>query len=368
MSGQRALVIGGTGPTGPSLVNGLRAKDFETAILHTGRHEVDTIPPDVEHIHTNPFKIDELAAAVGDRTFDIVYSMYGRLRDIAPWFVGRTGKFVAVGGMPSYRGYAVPDLLTPPGLRVPTREEAPRSGEEENDKTAKMVASEDLVFEHHPDATLFRYPLIYGPGQILPREWLVVKRVLDGRRRMIVADGGLTLRTAGYGPNVGHALSLVADHLSVSAGKIYNVADEQCLTAAQTIAVLADALGVDMELVSLPSALATPARPFLTSEHTLHQQMGVDAIRFELGYRDLTPVVEALSETARYLRDHPIERGSITEQRLQDPFDYAAEDALIETYRQRMSEVQPLADAYDPDYRNRYAPGSSDWRLVEAKN
>ena len=31
-----------------------------------------------------------MAAAVGNRTFDIVYSMYGRLRDIAPWFVGKT--------------------------------------------------------------------------------------------------------------------------------------------------------------------------------------------------------------------------------------------------------------------------------------
>lgn len=368
MGEQTALVIGGTGPTGPSLVNGLLAQGFKTAILHTGRHEVDTIPRQVEHIHTNPFKISEMAAAVGNRTFDIVYSMYGRLRDIAPWFVGKTGKFVAVGGMPSYRGYAVPGLLQPPGLLVPTREDAPRSGVEENEKTAKMVASEDLVFEHHPTATLFRYPLIYGPGQILPREWLVVRRVLDGRRQMIVADGGLTLRTAGYGPNVGHALSLVAANLQISAGKTYNVADEQCLTAAQTITVLGDALDTEIELVSLPSELATPARPFLTSEHTLHQQMGVDAIRSELGYRDVTPVINALGETARYLRDNPIERGSVTEQRLQDPFDYQAEDALIEAYRKAAGDLQRLADAYDPGFRNRYAPGSNDWRLVEAKN
>lgn len=363
-----ALVIGGTGPTGPSLVNGLLAQGFRTAILHTGQHEVDTIPPQVEHIHTNPFKIDELASALGDRTFDIVYAMYGRLRDIAPWFVGRTGKFVAVGGMPSYLGYAVPDLLWPPGLPVPTREDAPRSDVQENEKTAKMVASEELVFEHHPTATLFRYPLIYGPGQILPREWLVVKRVLDGRRRMIVADGGLTLRTAGYGPNVGHALSLVADKQSVAAGQIYNVADEHCLTTTQTITVLADALDVEIELVSLPAALATPARPFLISEHTLHQQMGIDAMRFELGYRDVTPAAKALGITARYLRDNPVASGSVTEQRLQDPFDYKAEDALIETFRAATTDVLKLANAYDPEFRNRYAPGSSDWRLVEAKN
>ncbi|MEM7097600.1 MAG: NAD-dependent dehydratase [Pseudomonadota bacterium] len=363
-----ALVIGGTGPTGPSLVNGLVAQGFTTAILHTGRHEVDTIPDHVEHIHTNPFRIEELASAVGGRAFDIVYSMYGRLRDIAPWFVGRTGKFVAVGGMPSYRGYAVPNLLKPPGLLVPTREDAPASDATENEKTAKMVASEEMVFKYHPDATLFRYPLIYGPGQILPREWLVVRRVLDGRPRMIVADGGLTLRTVGFGSNVGHALSLVADNPDVSAGKTYNVADEQSLTTAQTISVLCEALGVDMELVSMPAHLATPARPFLTSEHSLHQHMSVDAIRSELGYRDVVPVVDALAETARYLRDHPVERGSVTEQRLQDPFDYAAEDALIEAYRSATAGVQSLADAYDPEYQYRYSPGATSWRKVKAKN
>ena len=368
MSERKALVIGGTGPTGPSLVQGLVDQGFATAILHTGRHEVASMSDQVEHIHTNPFKIDELAAAVGDRTFDIVYSMYGRLRDIAPWFVGKTGKFVAVGGMPSYLGYAMPSMLNPPGLRVPTREDAPRSDSQENEKTAKMVASEDLVFEHHPTATLFRYPLIYGPGQILPREWIVVRRVLDGRRRMIVADGGLTLRTMGYGPNVGHALALVAQNLESCEGKTYNVADEQSLTAAQTIKVLAQALDVEMELVSLPAVLATPARPFLTSEHTSHQHLSVDAIRHDLGYRDVVPAVEALAETARYLRDNPVERGSITEQRLQDPFDYAAEDELIDSYRAATERVEVLAEQYDPKFRNRYAPGSGDWRLVKAKD
>ena len=365
---QTALVIGGTGPTGPTLVQELLDQGFETTILHTGRHEVDSMSDLVEHLHTNPFKIDQLAAAIGDRTFDIVYSMYGRLRDIAPWFVGKTGKFVAVGGMPSYLGYAVPSILNPPGLKVPTREDAPRSDRQENEKTAKMVASEDLVFEHHPEATLFRYPLIYGPGQILPREWLVVRRVLDGRRRMIVADGGLTLRTMGYGPNVGHALALVAQNLDASQGKIYNVADEQSLTAAQSITVLSQALGVAMELVSLPAELATPARPFLTSEHTSHQHLSVDAIRHDLGYRDLVPTVEALTETARYLRDFPIEKGSVIEQRLQDPFDYEAEDELIATYRSATGQAKVLADAYDPEYRNRYAPGSGDWRMVKAKS
>jgi hypothetical protein len=42
----RALVIGGTGPTGHFIVNGLRARGFAVAMLHSGRHELAEIPDD----------------------------------------------------------------------------------------------------------------------------------------------------------------------------------------------------------------------------------------------------------------------------------------------------------------------------------
>jgi nucleoside-diphosphate-sugar epimerase len=364
----KALVIGGTGPTGPHVVNGLVSRGFEVAILHTGRHEVDTIPATVEHLHTNPFDIGMVGECLGARTFDVVYAMYGRLRNLAPFFRGRCGRFVAVGGVPAYRGYARPQRLWPTGLQVPVREDAERAVDDENVKVARIVATEDVVFEAHPDATIFRYPQIYGPGQIIPREWMIVRRVLDGRRRVIVADGGLTLRTVGYSANVAHALVLAVERSDAAAGKAYNVGDEHVLTVRQTIEVLGRALGHDLEIVSLPMELATPARPFMSSDTSLHGFLGVDAIRHDLGYRDVLPTVEALTLTARNLVDHPIERGSVTEMRLQDPFDYAAEDRLIERYRALLAEVRPVADAYDPDYRDRYAPGSDDWRLVEARS
>ena len=67
-----ALVVGGTGPTGHFIVNGLIARGFDVAILHTGRHEVDEIPDAVEHIHANPFDLDDLNGAIAGRTWDLV--------------------------------------------------------------------------------------------------------------------------------------------------------------------------------------------------------------------------------------------------------------------------------------------------------
>ena len=53
---------------------------------------------------------------------------------------------------------------------------------------------------------------------------------------------------------------------------------------------------------------------------------------------------------------------------MQDPFDYDAEDAIIDAYRSSIGHAAELAAAYDPDFRGRYSPGSDDWRLVDAKN
>ena len=65
--------IGGTGPTGPYIVNGLLQRDYRVAILHRGSHEVDEIPPEVEHIHTDPYEVSALETALRDRRFDVCH-------------------------------------------------------------------------------------------------------------------------------------------------------------------------------------------------------------------------------------------------------------------------------------------------------
>jgi nucleoside-diphosphate-sugar epimerase len=103
-----ALVIGGTGPTGPFVVNGLIERGHAVVICHTGAHEIDEIPSSVEHIHTDPFDSEALSGALGNRTFDLVVGMYGRLRSIAEIMAGRAGRLITVGGMPALRGYMDP--------------------------------------------------------------------------------------------------------------------------------------------------------------------------------------------------------------------------------------------------------------------
>jgi putative NADH-flavin reductase len=123
----RTLVIGGTGPTGHFVVNGLLRRGHTVAILHTGRHEVAEIPPSVEHIHTDPFDQAALSASLAGRTFDLTIATYGRLRATCEVMNGRTGRFISIGGVPAYRGYSNPGVLTPHGLPVPVAEDAAKS-------------------------------------------------------------------------------------------------------------------------------------------------------------------------------------------------------------------------------------------------
>src|SRR3954447_706647 len=360
----RALVIGGTGPTGPPVVNGLIERGYEVTILHSGRHEVDTVPEEVEHVHTNAFDIRAVAESLAQRSFDALFAMYGRLRDLAPYFVGRCGKFISVGGMPAYHGFTAAELCHPPGMPIPTREDAALAQPGDVDKVVRMVQTEEVVFAAHPNASHFRYPRIYGPGQVLPREWLIVRRILDGRRQIILPDDGLTLMTAAYSQNAAHALLLSLDRHDISAGQVYNVSDEHTLTTRQMVEVIASALDHPLEMVSMPWALATTAYPLVDCETAHHRVMSVEKLRCELGYRDVVPAVQALDSTAHWLVAHPVQRGSTMEEGLQDPFDYEAEDRLIATWIKARDELLIAAEAARGPYVDRYARSSAGAHLT----
>ena len=96
--GARALVIGGTGPTGMPIVQGLVDRGWHVTILHRGPHERSATPDTVEHLHHDPYDADDLRLALHGRTYDVVVAMYGRLRRIAEITAGKTGHFVSVVG------------------------------------------------------------------------------------------------------------------------------------------------------------------------------------------------------------------------------------------------------------------------------
>ena len=330
----RALVVGGTGPTGPYIVNGLLERGYDVAIFHRGTHEISEIPPEVEHIHGDPHFLETIEAALAGRTFDLAVATYGRVRFLAQALVGKVGRFISVGGVASYRGYLEPERLFPHGMPVPVTEDAPVVTDAAELRFSYLIAqTEDAVFHHHPQATHFRYPYVYGPRQLIPREWPVIRRILDGRRQMIVADGGLTLTTRGYTANLAHSVLLAVDETAASAGQIYNCGDEQQFSFVQVVAMIAAQMGCELEIISIPYDLALPARPYISEQTTHHRLMDTSKIQTQLGYRDVHSSKEALGLTVDWLLENRPVPGGDLEQRLQDPFDYEGEDRVLDAWR-----------------------------------
>jgi nucleoside-diphosphate-sugar epimerase len=358
MTGASVLLIGGTGPTGPVIADGLVRRGLDVTILHSGVHEVPEVAH-LPHLHCDVFDDGALRAVLTGKSFDIAIVTYGRLRAIAEVLRGVIGRIISVGGVPVYQGFFEPAVHEPPGLPIPTREDAPLADERADGKSYRIGRTEQLLFELHPTATHFRYPFVYGPRQLAPREWCVVRRILDRRRFLVLPDDGLTLIPYGYVDNLAHALLLAVDQPAAAMGEIFNCGDDEKLTIRQVAELITGELAYDWELLSMPARFAIPSRPLMQNYRTTHRVVDTAKLRDKLGYRDVVPAREAVRRTARWLVEHPPARSGYEETALQDPFDYEAEDRLVAWWRASIADFPDLGYGELPGYGKSYAgPGT----------
>ncbi|RPI40192.1 MAG: NAD-dependent epimerase/dehydratase family protein, partial [Betaproteobacteria bacterium] len=361
----KALVIGGTGPSGPHTVNGLLERGYEVTVLHGGQHEVDFMQP-VEHIHTDPHFDETLAPALEGRSFDLVLATYGRMRIIAERVKGKTGRFIGVGGSAVYAPRNDP-RWGPLGQPMQVPEDGPRSDDPAGPKFNHLMwVTEETVMrahrEGHYNATYFRYPLVYGPNSPANPDWSVVRRILDGRKQLAIPANAV-LRRRGYARNVAHALLLAVDKPAESSGQIYNIRDEQQYTHRQYVDLIARHLQHEWEVVEVPPALAH--RVYKGGSAVPREgiiEFDITKIKTQLGYRDVVAPAQALVESVDWLVANRPEPGGEIERQLGDPFAYAAEDALIAACRHAYA----AADAVQfPDmqlghmYRHPKKPGEA---------
>lgn len=358
-----ALVIGGTGPTGPGVVRGLLDRGFEVTILHGGQHEAE-LPPEVPHIHVDPHFSETLADGLGDRSFDLVVAQYGRLKVIARLMRGRTERLVAIGGAtgslagpedPRWGPMGRPALLSEQG-------EILEADLDRNKLGYRMAEAELALFDAHEEgafrATYLGYPVVYGPRQPAPHEWCIVRRIRDGRRRIVVADGGIKLESRLFTEHAVHAVLLAVDRPAAADGQKFVITDDEVFSMRQRIEFVAAHMGAEVELVDVPFPAATVSHPYWRHgrENRLRDS---DRSRRVLGYADTTAPADAMAATVDWLLANPPEPGGEEESRLGDPFDYAAEGAFIDGWIQAAAArpLGPPGSAPGHAYRHPKAPG-----------
>jgi nucleoside-diphosphate-sugar epimerase len=339
MSGMRVLVVGGTGPSGPHVVRGLLERGHAVTIFHRGAHEPPGLPA-VEHVHGDPHFREPIDLALGMREFDLVIGMYGRARHLAAALSGRCAQYISISGAPVYQGY----FPTSGTLPLPVTEEHPvvranggdRAAEDPGTRFSRLLAdAEDAVFRWHPAATIFRFPMLYGPGNGRPHEWSVVRRIRDGRRVMILPDGGLQVHTRCAARNAAAFVLAGVDRPDVAAGQVYNCGDPVSWSLREWAQMIAALLGARLQIAAVPREIAVSATSTLlplggtTADHCV---LSSEKARRELGYAAVVDPVAALDEVLGWYEAQPSFDAS-TYPSFTDPFDYAMEDALIAEYR-----------------------------------
>jgi nucleoside-diphosphate-sugar epimerase len=327
----RILVIGGTRLSGPDVVGQLVEHGYETAILHRGEQERDDLPSRVRHFHGSAQDIEFLRYVAHEyRPTGIIHMWAMHPADVehaGGAFEGTLERFVMISSGDVYAAFEAIERKSPALQPLPISEEAPlRSGPypewdgPDYDKIGAEQAAIRAWQAGRLPTVIVRYPGVYGQGPV--REWYWVKRIRDGRRRIIVPDGGLNIFHRGFTLNLAHAVTLALE--SGRPGRVYNAGDDVQFNVRQLTDMIAQTMDHEWEVVSVPAEAWPYGTPYsLFRGHLLYD---TTRIRDELGYQDIVSPQEALRVTVEYLA---CRKPGHVSQIFPGAFDYAAEDQVI---------------------------------------
>lgn len=320
----KALVLGGTGQMGRAVAARLLAEGWEVAVATGGGRP---LPPGLEGArHVAQTTLAEMVGRGVDALFD-PFCMTAADAARRAAVAGDVGQFVIVSTASVYADAAgngfetgtFPDYRGPVAETNPTV--APGDGYSAG-KAAMERACEGLR------ATLLRPGAIHGPGARHPREWVVVKRILDGRPAFPVQGDGANLFQTTAAGNIARATLAC-----LKAGAIgpVNVGDPGPPRLRDIVGLIAAAMGRDLPLVPVAPDAADAhvgATPWSVPHDVILDCGRLDA----LGWKPAT-YAEALPP---YL-DWMLAAGAGDWRAAfpgfahypHDPFDYAAEDRAL---------------------------------------
>lgn len=334
------LLIGGTGFIGRFVVDQLQQSGHSVTVFHRGHTK---LPEGAEEIlgdrnflqdHQPEFRRQKFDVVV-----DFVLSSGRQAQQLMDTFRGITGRVVALSSMDVYRAMGVFHGFEPGGLQqLPLTEDSdlrttcnvysPEALKKArtaypwfDDEYDKIPVEKAVLSDPKLPGTVLRLPMIYGPGDPLHRLHQVLQRIDDRRNQIIFADDVAPLRTPrGYVEDVAAAIALAATSPQ-SAGRIYNVCEEESFGELDWARKLATATNWDGEFIMLPHD-QTPQHLHWPGNTAQHLAASSERIRQELGYRELLPREEAIRRTIVW------ERANLPAPPVAQ-VNYAAEDAAV---------------------------------------
>jgi len=330
----KVLVIGGTGFISYFVVEELLSRGHEVTIFHRGEHEAEH-SQEVRHIHGNRKELLRYKNLLLDENFDAVADIIPMndedSKQVIEVFRGAIKASVHISSMDVYRAWGAvqEDGVSDP---VPIPEEAPLReqfylyhGKLPGFENYEKILMERVVMQACRDggfpAAILRLPMVYGPRDPQAREWPIIKRVLDRRKRMPMGGGSCWLCQRAYVEDVAKAVVLALES-EQAVGEIFNVGEDRVLTMKQWAEAVAAVMGAELEVVIVPDE-RLPQHLGLYKTHQQHIVGDTSKIRQKLGYCEAYLMTERLRRSVDWHIQHP------PREYRQDTFDYEAEDRAL---------------------------------------
>ncbi|WP_428490595.1 NAD-dependent epimerase/dehydratase family protein [Rhodopila sp.] len=343
MAGQRhAFILGGTGQIGRAVARDLLAAGWSVTFSHRGHRPA---PRDLieqgARVVTLERDRDELARTLGSGA-DALIDTTAYNRDHASQLIAvqaSIGCFVVVSSASVYRDQlgrtldeaaetGFPDLPDPIPETHPTVDPGPTTY-----STRKVALERHLLDAASPPVTILRPCAIHGPNSRHPREWWLVKRMLDRRSAIPLAHRGTSRFHASAVANIAAVARIAAE---TPGSRVLNIADPDAPTVAEIAAHIARHLDYQGRIVAVDAPDDSPLigrtpwsvpRPFVLDCRTAGS----------LGYVPATSYADAAGAMCGWLVEDAAngdwrQRYPVLAAYPWDHFDYETEDAFFRNH------------------------------------
>lgn len=281
MTGRTAFILGGTGQIGLAVTEAFLAAGWHVTLTHRGSRPLlgGLSARGARAILLDRNRPGALAATLGSGA-DVLVDTTAYDGDHGNQLIavqGSVGRLMVVSSASVYRddaGRTLDEAMQSgfPNLPDPIPETHPTVDPGPGDYSTRKVALERRLLDGAAvPVTVLRPCAIHGPHSRHPREWWMVKRVLDGRPAIPLAYGGTSRFQTTAAANIAAVVLAAA---TASGSQILNVADPDTPTVAEIATAIARHLGYRGKILGIddpsypPPVGRTPwsvPRPFVVS-------------------------------------------------------------------------------------------------------
>lgn len=309
----KALLIGGTGTISSAITRQLAEQGCELYLLNRGTRK-EIVPEGVQVLQADIHDEAQVARLLGDHEFDVVADFIAfhpeHVERDFRLFGGRTKQYMFISSASAYQ-------KPPADYRI--TESTPLANPYWEYSRNKIACEEYLIRqyrEHGFPVTIVRPSHTYGERSIplgvhgAKGSWQVAKRMLQNKPVIIHGDG-TSLWTMTHNRDFAKGFIGLMGNIH-AIGESVHITSDETVTWNQIYHIIADALGVKLNAVHIPSEFLAAANPPVDYRGSLLGDKAHSVVfdnaklkRLVPGFVATTRLDQGIRQTVNYILEHP---------------------------------------------------------------